>query len=106
MDEGNLQTRKGRMERPLRVGVVGDLAPDRPSHIATNEAIGHAAGILSVRVEITWLSTSQLDAEHTETTLEACDALWCAPGSPYANTNGALRAIRFARERDWPFLGT
>lgn len=33
-------------------------------------------------------------------------AIWCVPGSRYASTAGALAAIRFARERSLPFLGT
>ena len=38
--------------------------------------------------------------------LEGFDGIWCVPGSPYANTNGVLAAIRVARERAVPFLGT
>ncbi len=34
------------------------------------------------------------------------DALWGAPASPYNSMEGALCAIRFAREHNWPFLGT
>jgi CTP synthase (UTP-ammonia lyase) len=33
-------------------------------------------------------------------------AIWCVPASPYANTAGAVAAIRFARETRRPFLGT
>ena len=40
------------------------------------------------------------------TTLKPFDALWCAPGSPYKSMDGALRAIQFAREQGWPFIGT
>jgi CTP synthase (UTP-ammonia lyase) len=38
--------------------------------------------------------------------LEEFDGIWCVPASPYANTDGALEAIRFARESGRPFLGT
>src|SRR5262249_7006323 len=34
------------------------------------------------------------------------DGIWCVPASPYANTRGALNAIRFARESGRAFLGT
>jgi len=34
------------------------------------------------------------------------DGLWCVPGSPYRSMNGALNAIRFARENNIPFIGT
>ena len=38
--------------------------------------------------------------------LAAFDGVWCVPASPYANTEGALNAIRVAREHRIPFLGT
>ncbi|MBL7202235.1 MAG: hypothetical protein ISS56_19005 [Anaerolineae bacterium] len=94
------------MSRSLCVGIIGDFNPDSLSHAATNAALGHAAGALSVTLTCSWLPTSSLEVASGETTLERFDALWCAPGSPYACMDGALRAIRFAREGDWPFLGT
>jgi CTP synthase (UTP-ammonia lyase) len=94
------------MNERLRVGVIGDFKPNLRSHIATNDALGHAATALAATVECSWLPTPWLAADDGETMLQAFDALWCAPASPYDSMTGALRAIRFARERDWPFLGT
>ena len=94
------------MNDPLRVGIIGDFDPHLRSHIATNEAVSHAASALSVPVECAWLPTQSLDEEGSETTLKPFDALWCAPGSPYKSMRGALKAIQWAREKDWPFLGT
>ena len=94
------------MSRSLCVGIIGDFRPNSPSHAATNAALDHAAGALSVTLTCSWLPTPSLEGASSETTLEQFDALWCAPGSPYASMEGALRAIRFAREGDWPFLGT
>jgi CTP synthase (UTP-ammonia lyase) len=94
------------MDPRLKVGIIGDFDPHRPSHIATNEALSHAATALSVRLAYTWLPTSSLDPQGSEALLKPYDALWCAPASPYNSMNGALRAIRFAREQGWPFIGT
>src|SRR5204862_344720 len=41
-----------------------------------------------------------------EERLSPFDAIWCVPNSPYASMEGALCAIRFARESGRPFLGT
>src|SRR5437899_2924248 len=71
------------MNVPLRVGIIGDFDPHLRSHIATNEAVSHAASALSVPVECEWLPTQSLDEEGSETTLKPFDALWCAPASPY-----------------------
>ena len=94
------------MNRTLRVGIIGDFDPKYPSHIATNEALRHAARALSLSVGASWLPTQSLDDRGSGAALEQFDALWCAPGSPYKSMNGALRAITFAREHDWPFVGT
>ena len=94
------------MNRTLRVGIIGDFDPSYPSHIATNEALRHAARALSLSVGSSWLPTQSLDDRGSGTALEQFGALWCAPGSPYKSMNGALRAITFAREHDWPFVGT
>lgn len=94
------------MNQSLRIGVIGDFDPNYPSHVATNEALAHAAGALSVALMCSWLDTQSLNEEASETTLKKFDALWCAPGSPYESTAGALRAIQFAREEGWPFIGT
>lgn len=94
------------MNQLLRVGIIGDFDPHRVTHTATNEALRHAARALSVRVHCTWLPTQMLDEDADEARVRECDAVWCAPGSPYRSMSGALRAIRFARESDWPFIGT
>jgi CTP synthase (UTP-ammonia lyase) len=95
-----------KMDRPLKVGIIGDFDPNKLSHIATHEALSHAAKALAVGVELAWLATPSLEDESSLARLKSCDALWCAAASPYLSMNGALRAIRFAREEDWPFIGT
>jgi hypothetical protein len=52
-----------------------------------------------------WLHTSTLGGNLAER-LSVYDGMWCVPASPYANTRGALDAIRFARQTGCPFLGT
>ncbi len=94
------------MATALKVGIIGDYNSEMRFHTATNEALEHAARALSVELDIRWLATQMLEDVMTETMLEPFDAFWCAPGSPYKSLHGALRAIRFARERGFPFLGT
>src|SRR5204863_760275 len=68
-------------------------------------ALARAARDNSIHVESTWLHTRELQANGTAA-LAGYDALWCVPASPYASMEGALAAIRFARETGRPFLGT
>src|SRR5262245_14626201 len=94
------------MRERLRIGIIGDSEPDSPSHAATDAAIGHAASALDIAVDLDWLPTPALDGPDRSALLAPYDALWASPGSPYRSMDGALAAIRFARERDRPFLGT
>ncbi len=89
----------------IRIGVIGDFDPENPTHRATNDALGHASASLGEEVSVAWLPTETL-AEDTAAKLEDFDGLWCAPGSPYQSLEGALKAVRFAREQDRPFIGT
>lgn len=88
----------------IKIGVIGDY-DGRPSHIATNEAIIHCGSYLGLKLDIQWIATDLLE-DSRELNLSNFDALWCAPGSPYKSAQGAMNAIQFARENNYPFLGT
>lgn len=94
------------MRRAVRIGIVGDHKPGYRGHVATNEALRHAGQALSIDVENVWLSTTELEAAASDRKLEAFDGLFMTPGTPYESLAGALRALRFARERGWPLLAT
>lgn len=94
------------MPTPLRIGIIGDFNPALPSHPPTNDAILHAADALALDVDLQWLGTERWTDPAALPELEAYDGLWAAPGSPYKSLEGALAAIRTARERGLPFTGT
>jgi CTP synthase (UTP-ammonia lyase) len=81
------------------VGVVGDFNPQNVTHRFTNDALGH------LRLTFEWVSTDQVP-EQPERRLSDYAGLWIAPASPYRNMDGALAAIRYARERGVPLVGT
>ena len=90
---------------PARIALVGDHDPAVVAHRAIPLALGLAAGASGPPVDWAWVHTSTLVGDVTAH-LEMFDGIWCVPASPYANTDGALAAIRVARERQVPFLGT
>jgi CTP synthase (UTP-ammonia lyase) len=91
------------MSQIIRIGIIGDY-DGRASHLATEEALKHSAENLAVSVEYQWLPTIAFD--HNEPDLSNYNGLWCAPGSPYQSMNGAINAIKYARENKLPFIGT
>ncbi len=91
------------MHPSLQIALVGDYNPTVTAHIAIPKALGLTSQFLTVKLEHHWLGTETI----TDTNrLEPFNAIWCVPASPYKNTEGALTAIRYARENQIPFLGT
>lgn len=87
----------------LRIALVGDYSPDIVAHQAIPLAIDDAAAVLELVADYDWLTTSDISSGED---LVGYDAIWVVPGSPYQHPEGALTAIRYARENSIPFLGT
>jgi CTP synthase (UTP-ammonia lyase) len=81
------------------VGIVGDFDANNPTHAFTNAALEH------LRLSFEWVPTDAV-AEPAERRLGRYAGLWIAPASPYRSMEGALAAIRHARERGVPLVGT
>ncbi len=94
------------MNRSVRIGVVGDYRADNRSHVATTNALRHAARVAGVSLEVEWIHTSRVQADAPPDALRPLEGIFLAPGSPYANLGGALAAIRFAREQGVPMAAT
>ena len=87
-----------------RIALIGD-------HDAAVKAHQGIPGALALAAEDgdacawEWVHTSTLRDDPAER-LAGFQGVWCVPATPYANTRGALAAIRFARETRRAFLGT
>lgn len=88
----------------LRIGLIGEPQPATVAHRAIPVALSRAAAASGIVIEPRWLATASL--AHDLSPALACDGLWAAPATPYANGNAAIAAIHHARETGLPFLGT
>jgi CTP synthase (UTP-ammonia lyase) len=95
------KSRRRTNSMPVRIAVVGDFREGYEPHQVTRDFLAHAAASSSFKAEFSWLPTDQI----TTQVLHQFDALWIAPGSPYRSLEGALHAIRFARENNIPLGG-
>ena len=91
--------------RSVKIAIIGDFNPQKPSHPETNSALNHAAQRLSVEVAAEWLHTTELTTENASDRLSSYDGLFASPGFA-ENLDGALAGIRYARESGKPFAGT
>ena len=82
------------------VGIVGDYNPNNDTHRATDRGLAHAG------IGFEWVPTIDIRADQPAERLQHYSGLFIAPASPYQNMEGALAAIRLAREQNIPLLGT
>ncbi len=94
------------MLKVVTIGVIGDFDPKRPYHVATNEAIHHAAQKLIIEAKVQWLATPSFVSGSGLRKLKECQGVIASPGSPYRSLSGVLAGIRFARETNLPLVGT
>lgn len=85
------------------VGLIGDQNATVPAHRAIPIALQRAAEEAALRVRYEWVPTESIVSPRR---VDAFDGLWCVPASPYRSMEGALLAIRCARESRISFLGT
>jgi CTP synthase (UTP-ammonia lyase) len=85
-----------------RIAILGEFDASREPRVATGRAIQHAANKLGVEIDFHWVPTDEID----EKILSQSNGTFIAPGSPYRDMQKVLRAIREARERRTPCIGT
>ncbi|HEX3748215.1 MAG TPA: hypothetical protein VHW09_30005 [Bryobacteraceae bacterium] len=88
------------MHLGIKVALVGDYNETHKAHQAIPRAL---AATTDASAEGVWVPT---DSIANGNSLSEFDGIWCVPGMPYRSADGALRAIRRARETRTPFLGT
>src|SRR5436190_8007090 len=93
------------MNRSTAIALVGDYCSTVVAHRVIPKALELAAQSVGCDVAPQWIGTSELEHDGDKLLL-SFDSVWLVPNSPYASMDGALNAIRFARENRIPFLGT
>lgn len=88
-----------------RIGLIGDHDEQVTAHVAIPAALQLAAHAIGSTIDYEWLPTPSLEHDATWK-LAQFQGLWAVPATPYESMDGALTAIRYAREQRIPFLGT
>jgi CTP synthase (UTP-ammonia lyase) len=88
-----------------RIAVIGDYQAGNPTHESVAQAVKHSDASQGWSSSVEWIPTDEAQ-RIGEQRLGEFTGFWIAPGSPYRSMQGALDVIRYAREWDWPLLGT
>ena len=92
------------MNKDVTIGIVGDFE-ERPSQIATNEALQGIKEHLVVDFQWRWIHTSIFQKSDPREIIQKHQGILCGPGN-YSQPSGAIRAIQYCRTNAVPFLGT
>jgi len=82
------------------IALVGDRSPSVRAHARIPQLLDALRRRDDLVLDPYWIPTEEA------ADLEGFDAIWVVPGSPYRSAEGAVEAVRTARERGIPFLGT
>jgi len=85
-----------------RLALIGDRSPHVRSHVRIPTLLAALRARDHIDLDAYWIPTDEVD----EATIAGFDGVWLLPGSPYRSEAGAVTAVRTARERGIPFLGT
>jgi len=90
----------------VQIALIGKYAGLVDSYVSMNEALRHAGAALQTQVGIEYLEAETFENEPKALTrLRNFDGIFIPYGFGPRGTEGKMKAIRFARENNVPFLG-
>jgi CTP synthase len=93
-------------EHEVKIALVGKYAGLSDSYVSMNEALRHAGAACKTRVCIDYLESEKLEQDpKCVEDLKGYDGIFVPYGFGPRGTEGKIKAIEFARENDFPFLG-
>ena len=90
---------------PVTIAVVGKYVTLRDAYLSVMEALYHGGFHHGADVQIRWVASDDLGGQATEEALHDVDGVLIPGGFGIRGVEGKVAAVRFARERDVPFLG-
>ncbi len=92
---------------PVPIALVGKYVELRDAYISVREALQHAAAHMDSAVDIHWVQSEDLekDAGNAEKLLSSVQGIVVPGGFGYRGIEGMIRAARYARENQVPYLG-
>jgi CTP synthase len=92
-------------EGELKVAIVGKYTQLEDAYKSVAEALTHAGIANRVKIKISWVDAEAFDLTPAEPFLEGFDAILVPGGFGERGAEGMIKAARFARERNIPYLG-
>lgn len=97
-----------RMNRPkeaVSIAIVGKYVKLQDSYLSVREALRHAALFHDRDVNIIWVDSEELEKDGGEALLRSAQGIVVPGGFGIRGIEGMVRAARYAREQELPYLG-
>ncbi len=92
-------------EGTVKIGLIGKYVTLPDAYLSVVESLKHAAFFHGTKVDIQWIASDQLETADLGETLGSLDGILVPGGFGVRGIEGKIQAVRFAREREIPFLG-
>ncbi|MGI8708591.1 MAG: CTP synthase [Actinomycetota bacterium] len=89
----------------VRIGIIGKYVTLPDAYLSVVESLKHAGFHHGSQVEIVWIASDELKTGSIEERLADLDGILVPGGFGVRGIEGKINAVRFAREKDVPFLG-
>ncbi|MEH2076445.1 MAG: CTP synthase [Nostoc sp.] len=102
------QTLVQRLHTPkheLEIAIVGKYVQLSDAYLSVVEALNHAAISTYGKLRLRWVNSEDLENESAETHLGGVDGIVVPGGFGVRGVDGKIAAIKYARDRQIPFLG-
>ena len=92
-------------EGEVKIAVVGKYIAVKDSYKSLSEALTHGGLANNVRVKMEWIDSEIFERDDAAVYLEGFNGILVPGGFGERGTEGKIRAVQFARERNVPFFG-
>jgi len=93
------------IEHEITVAIVGKYVALEDAYLSIKESLRHAGFNLKTKVNIDWVNSEELHETNYKKRLKHADGILVPGGSGITGINGKILAIKYAREKNVPFLG-
>lgn len=90
-------------KRALNIAICGKYTRLEDSYASVIEALNHCSANLNCKINLKWVETT--DENKVESQLKGVDGIIVPGGFGSRGTEGKIKAIKYARERNVPYLG-
>ncbi len=97
--------RRDQAETTVRIAMAGKYTQLEDAYLSVIEALEHAGTHHGTKVEVEWVDVETLDSPEAQSMLDSVDGILVPGGFGVRGVEGKIRAARYARENDVPYLG-